>query len=417
MNAIILVVDRLHAGYVGAYGNSWIETPAMDRLAAEGFVFDQAVIDSPQLAPLYRSYWDGLHAMCGQGTARGQADRERSSLPAMLSATGIGTTLLTDEPLVADHPLAGDFAELIRIDPVWEVETADGLEETHMAKCVVEIIDALESAEKPFLLWAHLAGLGTTWDAPLAFRETYREEGDPPPPKSADVPNHVLAEDYDPDDVLGATQAYSGQVSAFDTCFGALLECLEASPMGKDTLVVLTSSRGFPLGEHRRLGPCDDALYGELVHVPWIVRFPESVEASPGAVAGARSQALVEPADLWSTLIRLFGVDHVPRSPTGKDLMPLVRQEIDSLRDRACIIGGEVDRAIRTPAWFLQTNASTRLFAKPDDRWEVNDVADRCAAIVDDLRHTQRTYEETIDRGECLDKLPPLEGVLLEGLE
>ena len=41
MNAIIVAIDRLHAGYLGCYGNAWILTPAFNRLAAEGFVFDQ----------------------------------------------------------------------------------------------------------------------------------------------------------------------------------------------------------------------------------------------------------------------------------------------------------------------------------------------------------------------------------------
>ena len=37
---------------------------------------------------------------------------------------------------------------------------------------------------------------------------------------------------------------------------------------------MLISPRGFPLGEHWRVGPCDDALFGELVHVPWMMQFP-----------------------------------------------------------------------------------------------------------------------------------------------
>ena len=64
MNAICLVFDRLHVGYLGPYGNSWIETPAWNRLASQSMVFDQALIDSPDLQRLYRSYWQGWHAMC-----------------------------------------------------------------------------------------------------------------------------------------------------------------------------------------------------------------------------------------------------------------------------------------------------------------------------------------------------------------
>ncbi len=46
-NVVCLVVDRLHSGYLGAYGNSWIATPNIDRLAAESFLLDRGYVDSP----------------------------------------------------------------------------------------------------------------------------------------------------------------------------------------------------------------------------------------------------------------------------------------------------------------------------------------------------------------------------------
>ena len=48
-SAIILVVDRLGAGHLGPYGNTWVETPALNRLAAESVLFELAITDSPQL--------------------------------------------------------------------------------------------------------------------------------------------------------------------------------------------------------------------------------------------------------------------------------------------------------------------------------------------------------------------------------
>ena len=92
MNAICLVIDRLHAGYVGAYGNTWIETPAMNRLASQSFLLDQALIDSPDLERLYRSYWQGWHAACPP------PEGPRPSLAARLRAAGVATALLGDEP-------------------------------------------------------------------------------------------------------------------------------------------------------------------------------------------------------------------------------------------------------------------------------------------------------------------------------
>ena len=153
--------------------------------------------------------------------------------------------------------------------------------------------------------------MGTTWDAPAEFRAGYWEEGDPEPPEGADVPERLLDENYDPDELLAAMQAYAGQVTLLDTCLGALVEQLSESPAGRQTLLAVTSPRGFPLGEHRRIGHADGALYGELVQVPLLVR-------APGGLGGAaRSQTLVQPADLWATLIDAWGIDQPPASPTG----------------------------------------------------------------------------------------------------
>jgi len=404
MNTICLVIDRLHAGYVGAYGNSWIETPCLDRLAARSILFDQALVDSPQLELLYRSYWHGRHAMCPQGPLR-----DRPTLAAMLRDAGVSTTLLTDEKTVAGHRLAADFDELIEIDPPVQLQVADEIELTHLGKCFAQAISWLETAEEPFLLWCHLAGLGTVWDAPLEFRQAYRDQGDPPPSDKADVAGAFLPPDHDPDQVLGFAQSYAGQVSLLDACLGALLEFLKGSPAGNETLLVLVSARGFPLGEHLRVGKCDDALYGELVHVPWMLRLPDEFGAT------LRTQTLVQPSDLWATLLDWWGIDEKPPSPSGESLMPIIRGDAVDSVDRLCITAAQ-GRAIRTPAWYLRTGGETELFAKPDDRWEVNNVADRCQEVVECLEDALLQYEQTVRAGRIRD-LPPLSEVLLSGLD
>jgi arylsulfatase A-like enzyme len=426
MNAICLVFDRLQAGFLGAYGNTWIETPSFDRLASQSFLFDQALIDSPRLERLCRSYWQGWHAMCPD--ARDCPNFRVSengtvplSLPALLRAAGVTTALLTDEPLVAQHPLAADFDELIEIDPAWQPQTAQKLDATHFGRCFVEMIEWLESAGEPFMLWCHLGGLGTTWDAPHSFRQSYQDEGDPPPPEGADVPDRTLPANYDPDELLGITQAYSGQVSLLDSCLGAFLDFLDGLPSRDETLLTVTSSRGFPLGEHGRVGPCDEALFSELVHVPWLIRFPDAVHAA------VRSQVLVEPADLWATMLDWWNIGDcpnfrasengtVPLSPTGVSVLPLIRQEPALFRDRLCIVGNHGQRAIRTPAWYLRAGDEPELFAKPDDRWDVNNVSSRCREVVECLQDALTQYALTLPAGRISD-LPPLNDVLLNGLD
>ena len=80
------------------------------------------------------------------------------------------------------------------------------------------------------------------------------------------------------------------------------------------------------------------------------------------------------------------------------------------------VAGPDGQRALRTPGWYLRLAAAPELFAKPDDRWEVNDVADRCDGIVDALRRLAGQYEELLQANR-LEELPPLDETLLFGLE
>jgi hypothetical protein len=133
----------------------------------------------------------------------------------------------------------------------------------------------------------------------------------------------------------------------------------------------------------------------------------------------------------------LWGVDPVPPSPSAASLMPIVRGQSEALRDRLCILGSGPERAIRTPAWYLRAAAEdlpspgtdrrlvgrgaggegdAELFAKPDDRWEVNNVASRCAEVVDGLQNALAQYELALPVGRVCD-LPRLSDMLRDGME
>jgi arylsulfatase A-like enzyme len=156
------------------------------------------------------------------------------------------------------------------------------------------------------------------------------------------------------------------------------------------------------------VGDYDDSLYGELVHVPTWMRFPN------GLGQAVRSQALVHPGDLFATLLDWWGLDYPPSSPAAGSLMPLVREEVESIRDRLCVVDDGTERAIRTPAWYLRDADRAELFAKPDDRWEINDVADRCRDVVDLLRQAFSEYRQLLRSGQAHD-LPPLDEILMTG--
>lgn len=413
MNAICLVLDRLHVGYLGPLGNTWIDTPCFNRLAAEGFVFDQAWIDSPALDALCQGVWLGLHP-------RQTAMSPARPLAALLAEQGVHSALITDDPAVAAHPLAGGFSHL------WELEAPRGavlatrMEDTHLARCFTRLVECLEELPEPFLAWCHLQALGALWDAPEAFRQAYRQEGDPLPLASAEVPSCTLPQDFDPDELLPITQAYAGQVTLLDQCLGGLLEWLASSRAGPETLLVVLSARGLPLGEHRRVGPGPDSLHAEVTHVPLFVRLPSAAEAA------GRSNAIVRLADVATTLLDFFGVRNAPVRVWARSLLALIRGEVEGVRDRHLIVadGGPGylpdqpsalawgQRALVTPAWYYYVAERPELYVLPDDFWQASDVADRCAEIVALLDEALRECETALAAAQT--ELPPLDKRLLE---
>jgi arylsulfatase A-like enzyme len=367
-SAVVVVVDRMGAAYLGPYGNTWLETPAFSSLASRALLAETFLADSPQLADAYRSYWP-------------------AALPADLATRGIRAVLVTDEPQVTAHPLAESFADKILVPAAGADQLADEAASTGIGRLFAAAAEALAGLAPPYLLWIHARGMDGPWDAPREFREQFRDEEDPEAGDFVKPPQMQIDDTFDPDELLKLTHAYAGQVSLLDGQLAALLEMIAARGEN-ETLVAVTSPRGYPLGEHGRVGPCDEALYGELLQVPLLVQFPGQ------RAALARTHELLQPADLGAALAEHFGLSSIEPSI----LWQIARNESHAPRDVAVAVGHE-QRAIRTPAWFFRESIAEgaprhELFAKPDDRFEVNEVSSRCghevellAALLD--RHRQ----------------------------
>jgi len=366
-------------------------------------LFEFVMADSPDLPLLYRSYWKGLHAMSD--------DTAADSLPENLVATEIHTALVTDDQVVAGLKWTDAFDERITLSPTPAVKTAEEVGLTQMAHLFASVVDWLADAPEPSFLWVHSRGMAGPWDAPLDFRNQFADEEDPAPPDMVTPPVIRLEADCDPDDLLGLQQAYAGQVRLLDMCIGVLLDAAQAMPGRENTLLAVTSPRGYPLGEHGRVGQCDEALYGELLNVPCFLRFPD------GAGAAARSQYLLQPPDVFPTLLDWFSLPADDEPVWGASLIPAVDDIRPSQRDRACSIS-EGHSAIRTPAWLLERHPDSKreLFAKPGDRWEANEVADRCRETADELETVLDEFQEVACSGDPTG-LTPLSRVLVEGLE
>lgn len=445
LNIVIVSIDCLHAGFLGCYGNTWVATPHFDRLAAQGLVFDQSFLDHPDLAEVCRAWWTGRHVL-----ERAASNEDSPLLPLHMAKAGLDTLLITDDAVVATQADAHAFSQVVRLgaaageaDPR---EPADDVVATSAAGFFARATEWLAEARKPSFVWLHSRGMSAPWDAPYELRRQYADEDDPPPPHFIAPPCRRLESEHDPDELWGAAQAFAGQVSLVDLCLGGLLESIESDPAWANALLMVIGARGFPLGRRGRLGPVDDALIGELVQTPWLVRWPG------GQSAGARSSMLVQPFDLAPTLadavsapwpiaasaqgvaefvripdqthgdaptsheVRYRQMNHpVWPSPTvGRSLLPVVREQTVPPRDRILLVNSAGERGLRTPAWYLRLPADgaesppPELYSKPDDRWEVNDVAGRLPDIVAGATAALDEYTAALQAGRVAE-LPPLD--------
>jgi arylsulfatase A-like enzyme len=366
--AIVIVIDGLRASALGAYGNTWHGTPALDALASESIVIETMWAESPELSDFYQVAW---------------ADGE---LPRRLADAGGSFTLVTDDAALATWADATPGVEAWQVERLPSLEPVEDANETAVARMFAAVAERLQAwdlspAAGPRVLWVHSRGYHGSWDAPLALRASLLDEGDPEAPTFVESPLRVSSDDHDA--LLGYRIAYAAQTMVLDECLGGLLSAVEAGE-GTEPLLILAGARGFALGEHGVVGGQCSQLYGELLHLPCLIRTSGSTSAPP-----PRRRGLATPADLGATLLAWCGgtCDQLPAA--GMDLRD------DSSPSRTYVVSGAAsdERSLRTEDWFLRTSASrteadarsVELYAKPDDRWEANDVADRCPHDVEGL--------------------------------
>ena len=398
---LLVTIDRLPAWMLSAWGATWVSTPACDALAARGVVFDRLVVPTLDPAAVCRDLLGGA----GPESILGRA-----------AAAGWRPVVVTDDPLL----LAGGEGQAASIPP----ETAGGAE-VHVVPAVASRRSAREephtnlarlctAAEQIIasgrhrLVWVHATSLGVAWDAPESFREAYIDPEDPPPPTGARVPYLVADAATDPDAIVGMRQVFAGQLTLLDRCLARLFAALPRQESGQEWGVMLAGVRGLPLGIHGVVGCAAGAQelpWGEVVHVPAILVDPA------GRMAGQRYGGLVVPADLGATLAGMVarlaaasaesvggpstaGVVQPDRPPEqGQDLGGLFADWACPQRDRVVVATPEA-LALITPHWHCLVQRprppdeapAPRLYAKPDDTFELSDVANRCLAVTEELQ-------------------------------
>ncbi|MCL4464759.1 MAG: sulfatase-like hydrolase/transferase, partial [Chloroflexi bacterium] len=96
-NVIVVMLDSLGANYVGCYGNKWIKTPNLDRLAREGVLFENNYIEGVPTVPCRRSMHTGRYFLHSKGWSA--LDMEDTTIADLCWGRPIDTALIFDCPM------------------------------------------------------------------------------------------------------------------------------------------------------------------------------------------------------------------------------------------------------------------------------------------------------------------------------
>jgi arylsulfatase len=382
-NVLWICTDQQRFDTLGCYGNRWVRTPHIDRLAGRGTRFEYAFCQNPLCTPSRASFLTGRYPRTSRARQNGQSIPADAVLVTRLLADagylcGLAGKLHlsacapsvspTTERRIDDgyaefhwshHPdrdwSAGDYNEWLR-ERGWDhgrvpfrespyVQTSMPAENHQTTWCnqkAIDFIEARKGSGRPWLFSVNCFDPHHPFDPPEEFLRRYLDRLDEIP-----LPNYVPGElEQKPlaqrtyhrgayggqpglypfvgmatDDHRLIRAAYWAMCDLIDVQVGRLLEALERNGIAEETLVIFMSDHGELLGDHGIYlkGPF---FYEPAVRVPLIVSCPGRV------VAGRSARALVELVDLAPTLLEAAGLPPHP-GMQGRSLWPMLTGRAD----------------------------------------------------------------------------------------
>jgi len=349
-NVLVLMSDQHNPMVSSPYGHSFVHTPAIQSLSDRGVTFANAYCPSPLCVPSRSAFLTGLpvHQVGAWDNSRPLPVTE-PTWAHRLNAVGYETTLCGRMSIGGPNQMHG-FATRIHPEmrpgvigssfPNWNapirahtgtrerLETA-GAGDTWQQRYDESVTDAavayLSDPARRDGPWAAVVG----WFLPHTpltvraeyFEQYYPDHADQPSaaaqpidtvhPQSRRFRAYLGAEGLADAQIGRARAAYYGMVSFTDAQVGRVLEALEASGAGDNTLVVYTSDHGEMLGEHGLWWK--SSFYEPSVRVPLIAAWPGRIEG------GSRVATPVSLLDLTRTIVEAAGAE--AEGIVGDDLL------------------------------------------------------------------------------------------------
>jgi arylsulfatase A-like enzyme len=318
-NVVLIILDAASAKHFSCLGYSRSSTPEIDRIASEGVVFEEAY--SPvgftplAMASVWTSQYPAEHHRGVPLT--GPLPKAPMTLAELLGRHGIATAAMVNNVL-AGSPVGlnrgfADFQEILRREPV--AAKFERLVEPWIKKRLTGRAFAYVHFREPHF----------PYDPPPPFDTLFGPDG--PLPRSARTKEDwslavnlgkVIPSQEELEDIR---RLYDGNLAYVDHAIGTLRRSLEAAGLWERTVFIIAGDHGEALGEHGAIGHVDQ-ISEEVLHIPLIVRFPETA-----GLRGIRVKGLVSLLGLAPTVADLFGVpSRAGREGgfRGRSLLPMI---------------------------------------------------------------------------------------------
>jgi arylsulfatase A-like enzyme len=323
VSVVYVVLDAARARQLGCYGYSRATTPEIDRIAAEGIVFERAFTPAVYTLGAMSSVWtsqypDRHHAEISY------ADRlpaGRLILSEALGALGVGSAGFVLNPM-AGKALGFErgFSEFVEVFSVAPESGSRG-----------------EGLRRVLPQW--LAGRrGSRFFAYVHFREPHFPFNPGPPFDTQFGPDAPLTVQQrqdktwytdvnqkrvtpTPEQIAHLVRLYDGNLAYVDREVALLRQALEQAGLWDQTVLIISADHGEQLYEHGYISHSAQ-VYEESVNVPLIVRFP----AGKGP-RGTRVKELVDLLDLGPTVMDVFGLrgqGSWEKAFQGQSLLPVI---------------------------------------------------------------------------------------------
>lgn len=326
---------------------AFLETPSIDRMAAEGAHVQNAFVTTSLCSPSRASILTGQYAY-NHGVvdnSRMIAD-EAVFVPEILKKAGYRTAFIgkwhmgghTDDPQPGFDRWVSFPGQGMYVDQTFNIDGKRQLVKGYITDVLTDFaIDFLEEqkGEEPFLLYLSHKAVHAEFVPAPRHAGTYADaELEYPPTMAAtdrnfdDKPKWVWEQRFG---WHGVDHMYHGQMDfdtfyrryaetllALDESVGRVLDQLEKGGLADDTLVVYMGDNGFSFGEH---GLIDKRhAYEESIRVPMVAW-------APGMIApGSRVGQMVLNIDVAPMMLELAGIG-TPASMDGRSFLPMLRGE------------------------------------------------------------------------------------------